>query len=80
LLPERAGMQVSAGQAALLRLLTGLMGARQAVEIGTFTGLSALSVACGVANGGRLTCFDISEEFTDVACWHWRRAGVDDRI
>jgi caffeoyl-CoA O-methyltransferase len=80
LLPDQSGMQVSAEQAAFLRLLTSLMGARRAVEVGTFTGLSSLSIARGLADGGRLTCFDISEEFTGVARRYWARAGVDDRI
>lgn len=79
-LPDRAVMQVGAEQAGLLTLLTRLLGARQAVEVGTFTGLSALAIARGLAPDGRLTCFDISTEFTDLARRHWERAGVADRI
>jgi len=79
-LPEDAVMQVAPEQAAFLRLLTGLMGVRNAVEVGTFTGLSSLSIAQGLADGGRLTCFDISEEFTGIARRYWKRAGVDDRV
>jgi caffeoyl-CoA O-methyltransferase len=79
-LPDDSGMQVAPEQAAFLRLLTAVMGVRRAVEVGTFTGLSSLSIARGLAEGGRLTCFDISEEFTGVARRYWRRAGVDDRI
>jgi len=79
-LPGQAGMQVAPEQATFLRLLTGLIGVRQAVEVGTFTGLSSLSIARGLADGGKLTCFDISDEFTAVARRYWRRAGVDDRI
>lgn len=79
-LPERAVMQVGAEQAGLLTLLTRLVGARQAVEVGTFTGLSALAIARGLAPGGWLTCFDISREFTDLARRYWQRAGVADRI
>jgi caffeoyl-CoA O-methyltransferase len=79
-LPDNATMQVAPEQAAFLRLLTGLMGVRHAVEVGTFTGLSSLSIARGLADGGRLTCFDISEEFTDVARRYWKRAGVEDVI
>ncbi|HEX8347677.1 MAG TPA: O-methyltransferase [Actinoplanes sp.] len=79
-LPDRAGMQVAPEQAAFLRLLTTVMGVRRAVEVGTFTGLSALSIARGLAEGGQLTCFDISEDFTDVARRYWKRAGVEDRI
>lgn len=79
-LPNNATMQVAPEQAAFLRLLTSLIGVRQAVEVGTFTGLSSLSIARGLADGGKLTCFDISEEFTRVARRYWQRAGVEDRI
>ncbi len=79
-LPGNATMQVGPEQAAFMRMLTSVMGVRRAVEVGTFTGLSALSIARGLADGGRLTCFDISEQFTDVARRYWKRAGVDDRI
>jgi caffeoyl-CoA O-methyltransferase len=79
-LPDDSGMQVAPEQAAFLRLLTAVMGVRRAVEVGTFTGLSSLSIARGLADGGRLTCFDISEEFTGVARRYWERAGVGDRI
>ena len=59
-----ASMQIGAGAGAVPALLTRLMGVRQAVEVGTFTGLSSLAIARGLADGGRLICFDISEEFT----------------
>jgi caffeoyl-CoA O-methyltransferase len=80
LLPDDAGMQVAPEQASFLRMLTSVMGVRRAVEVGTFTGLSSLSIARGLGDGGRLTCFDISEEFTGVARRYWERAGVADRI
>jgi caffeoyl-CoA O-methyltransferase len=80
LLPDRAGMQVAPEQAAFLNMLTKLIGARFAVEVGTFTGMSSLAIARGLAAGGRLFCFDISEEYTAVARRYWVRAGVDDRI
>ncbi|GIM84952.1 O-methyltransferase [Salinispora arenicola] len=80
LLPEDAQMQVAPEQAAFLTFLTRLLGARRAVEVGTFTGLSSLAIARGLAENGRLTCFDVSEEFTGIARRHWTRAGVDDRI
>jgi caffeoyl-CoA O-methyltransferase len=79
-LPAEAQMQVAPEQAAFLTLLTRVAGVRNAVEVGTFTGLSSLSIARGLADGGRLVCFDISEEFTGVARRYWKRAGVDDRI
>ena len=79
-LPDDASMQVAPEQAAFLRILTSAMGVRRAVEVGTFTGLSSLSIARGLADGGRLICFDISDEFTSIARRYWERAGVDDRI
>ncbi|SBT51848.1 O-methyltransferase [Micromonospora auratinigra] len=79
-LPDQADMQVAPEQAAFLTFLTRLLGVRQAVEVGTFTGLSSLAIARGLAEGGRLTCFDISEEYTGVARRYWARAGVQDRI
>jgi caffeoyl-CoA O-methyltransferase len=79
-LPDRATMQVGPEQAAFLRMLTAVAKVEQAVEVGTFTGLSSLSIARGLTPGGHLTCFDISEQYTDVAKRYWRRAGVADRI
>ncbi|MEU8070399.1 O-methyltransferase [Micromonospora sp. NPDC048169] len=79
-LPAEAVMQVAPEQAAFLTFLTRLLGVRQAVEVGTFTGLSSLAIARGLAAGGRLTCFDVSEEYTGVARRYWERAGVRDRI
>jgi caffeoyl-CoA O-methyltransferase len=79
-LPGDAQMQVAPEQAALLTFLTQLVNARQAVEVGTFTGMSSLAIARGLPADGRLTCFDISAEFTSVARRYWTRAGVDDRI
>jgi caffeoyl-CoA O-methyltransferase len=79
-LPGQANMQIAPEQAPFLTFLTRLLNVRNAVEVGTFTGLSALSIARGLAPGGHLLCCDISEEFTSVARRVWQRAGVDDRI
>ncbi|MFC8615229.1 O-methyltransferase [Micromonospora purpureochromogenes] len=79
-LPDQAMMQVAPEQAAFLTFLTRLLGVRQAVEVGTFTGLSSLAIARGLPEDGRLTCFDISEEYTGIARRYWERAGVADRI
>jgi caffeoyl-CoA O-methyltransferase len=73
-------MQVAPEQGLLLTLLARLVGARRAVEVGTFTGFSALCLARGLGRGGRLTCCDVSEEWTAVARRHWEAAGVADRI
>jgi caffeoyl-CoA O-methyltransferase len=79
-LPEDQGMQIAPEQAGFMTLLARIIGARQAVEIGTFTGLSSIAIARGLADGGRLTCFDVSDEFTSIARRYWKRAGLDDRI
>jgi caffeoyl-CoA O-methyltransferase len=75
-----SGMQVAPEQGAFMTLLTALMGARHAVEVGTFTGYSALCIARGLGPDGRLVCCDISEEWTAIARRHWAEAGVADRI
>ncbi|SCG41755.1 O-methyltransferase [Micromonospora halophytica] len=79
-LPDQAVMQVAPEQAAFLTFLVRLLGVRQAVEVGTFTGLSSLAIARGLPEDGRLTCFDISEEYTGIARRYWEQAGVADRI
>jgi caffeoyl-CoA O-methyltransferase len=75
-----AGMQIGDDQATLMEMLVRAMGATRAVEIGTFTGYSALAVARGMGPGGRLLCCDISQEWTSIACAAWQEAGVADRI
>lgn len=75
-----SGMQIGDDQAQLLTLLTRLVGARRAVEVGTFTGYSALSIARGLAADGTLLCCDVSQEWTAIARRAWERAGVADRI
>lgn len=75
-----SGMQIAPEQGAFMALLTAAIGARDAIEIGTFTGYSALAVARALPPDGHLLCCDISEEFTAIAREFWARAGVADRI
>jgi caffeoyl-CoA O-methyltransferase len=75
-----AGMQTAPEQVAFLRLLVAFGRCRSALEIGTFTGMSAIAIARGLAPGGRLTCCDSSEVWTSVARRYWERAGLADRI
>jgi caffeoyl-CoA O-methyltransferase len=77
---EHAVMQIAPDQGTLLRLLVSAIGARQAVEVGTFTGYSAICIARGLAPGGRLLCCDVSAEWTAIARRYWERAGLLDRI
>ncbi len=79
-LPKRAGLQVAPEQAGFLELFTRIVGARYAVEVGTFTGLSSIAIARGMGTAGRLLCCDVSEEFTAIARRYWGRAGLADRI
>ena len=78
-LPQ-AGMQIGADQAAFLALLVRSTGAKRCLEIGTFTGYSALAIAAALPADGRLVCCDISEEWTAIARRHWSSAGVSGRI
>ena len=67
-------------EAALLTMLARLVGARRAVEVGTFTGYGAISIARGLADGGRLTCLELSEEFAAIARRNISAAGLSDRV
>jgi predicted O-methyltransferase YrrM len=80
LFPEAAGMQVSADEGRLLTMLVQLTGAAYAVEVGVFTGYSALCIARGLPADGRLLACDVSEEWTALARKYWHRAGVEHRI
>jgi caffeoyl-CoA O-methyltransferase len=73
-------MQIAHEQGAFLTLLAQLIGARRIVEVGTFTGYSAICLARGLAPGGRLLCCDVSEEWTAIARRAFERAGLADRI
>jgi caffeoyl-CoA O-methyltransferase len=77
---DRAGMQISPDQGALLSLMTRLVGAKRAVEVGTFTGYSSICIARALAPGGTLLCCDVSEHWTSIARRAWERADLSDRI
>ena len=78
-LPQ-AGMQISAHQGQQIALLTRAIGARRAVEVGTFTGYSSLSIAEALPADGKLWCCDVSEQWTGIARRYWKEAGVAGRI
>src|ERR1700685_860512 len=75
-----ASMQIGPDQASLMAMLVRTSGARRALEIGTFTGYSAMAVASALPQVGRLVCCDISEEWTAVAQRYWREAGLEQKI
>jgi caffeoyl-CoA O-methyltransferase len=78
--PDRARLQIGPEQGTFMTMLAGLMGARHAIEVGTFTGYSSICLARGMAAGGKLICCDISEEWTSLARTYWQKAGLADRI
>jgi caffeoyl-CoA O-methyltransferase len=78
--PDHATMQVSPDEGQLLTMLTRLTGARQAVEVGVFTGFSSICIARGLGSDGRLLACDVSEEWTSIARRYWRRAGLEEQI
>jgi caffeoyl-CoA O-methyltransferase len=75
-----AAMQIAADQGALMELIVRLIGTMDALEVGTFTGYSAICIARGLADGGRLTCLELSEEFAAIAQRNLEAAGVADRV
>ncbi|HSI57689.1 MAG TPA: class I SAM-dependent methyltransferase [Ideonella sp.] len=75
-----AGMQISPEQGQLMALLVRLIGARRAIEIGVFTGYSALTVALALPDDGRLLACDVSEDYTRLGQPHWQAAGVAHKI
>ena len=75
-----SAMQIAAEQGTFMAILAGAIGARSAVEVGTFTGYSALCVARALPANGRLLCCDVNEQWTSVGRRYWERAGVANKI
>lgn len=73
-------MQIAPEQGAFMTLLARAIGARRAVEVGTFTGYSSLCTARGLPDDGHLLCCDVSEEWTAIAKRHWEKAGVAHKV
>jgi len=76
----RGDMQISPEQGQFMTLLVKLIGARRTIEIGTFTGYSALTVALALPADGKILACDISDEYTSVGKPYWQRAGVMEKI
>ncbi|MCC7426808.1 MAG: class I SAM-dependent methyltransferase [Alphaproteobacteria bacterium] len=77
---KQAGMQIAPEQGAFMALLVRLLGVRRYLEIGTFTGYSSLAVGLAMPAEGRLTCLDVSAEWTAIARRYWAEAGLTDRV
>ena len=75
-----AGMQISPDQGQLMALLIKLIGARRTIEVGTFTGYSALTVALALPDEGRVLACDVSDEYTRIGRPFWQQAGVEHKI
>ncbi len=75
-----AGMMSGRDQVQFLQLLVRLIAARNCLELGVFTGYSALGVALALPSDGRLIACDVSEEYTSIGRPYWRRAGVAEKI
>jgi predicted O-methyltransferase YrrM len=73
-------MQIGSDQGALMALLVRLTGAKRIIEIGTFTGYSSTAMALALPSDGRITCLDVSEEWTNVAREAWTDAGVAEKV
>jgi len=79
-LGDDARMQISEEQGQFLYLLAQLIGTRRAIEVGTFTGYSALCVARALPPDGKLLCLDVDDEWTSIARKYWEQAGVVDKV
>jgi len=80
LFPQDAPMQIPCDQGAFMAMLVAATGAKSAIEVGTFTGISAIYIARGLPKDGSLLCLDISKEWTDLARKYWASASVAKKI
>jgi caffeoyl-CoA O-methyltransferase len=78
--PGDVTYQIGPEQGTFMTMLAGLMGARQVIEVGTFTGYSSICLARGMAPDGKLICCDINADWTSLARAYWQKAGLADRI
>lgn len=80
MLPDDARMQIGPDQGQFMQLLVKSLGARKCLEVGVFTGYSALAVALALPDDGRIIACDVSEEYTAIAKRYWERADVTRKI
>jgi len=77
---ENANMQISPEQGQFMGLLVKLLGAKQTIDVGVYTGYSSLCIGLVLPSDGRVIACDINREWTDIARRYWRKAGVEDKI
>jgi caffeoyl-CoA O-methyltransferase len=77
---DLAAMQIAGDQAAFMTILARAIGARDALEVGTFLGYGAIAIARGLPDDGRLICCELDEDYAERAREHLRKAGIDDRV
>jgi len=77
---ENAQMQISPEQGQFMSLLVKMLGAKNTIEVGTFTGYSALVTALALPDDGKVVACDVSEEWTSIGRRYWKKAGVSDKI
>ncbi len=77
---ENANMQISPEQGQFMGLLVKLLGAKRTLDIGVYTGYSALCIAMALPEDGRVVACDVSREWTEIAKRYWQKAGVQDKI
>jgi caffeoyl-CoA O-methyltransferase len=77
---DLAAMQIAGDQAAFITILVSAIGARQAVEVGTFLGYGAIAIARGLPADGRLVCLELEEKYAERARGHLAKAGLEDRV
>ncbi|GAB4258743.1 MAG: class I SAM-dependent methyltransferase [Saprospiraceae bacterium] len=77
---EEANMQISPEQGQFMQMLVKLMGARNCIEVGVFTGYSSLAVALALPADGKIVACDVSEEWTSIGKRFWKKAGVSEKI
>jgi caffeoyl-CoA O-methyltransferase len=78
--PDHVVLQIGPEQGMFMTLLSQLIAPARAIEVGTFTGYSSVCLARGLADGGRLICCDVNEDWTSLAREYWQKAGLADRI
>ncbi len=78
--PDRVILQIGPEQGTFMTVLSRLIAPTRAIEVGTFTGYSSICLARGLAEGGRLICCDVNEDWTSLAREYWEKAGLADRI